>query len=105
MWRHKYKDSWSFIGKASIKNTEDVLIDLTGWSIKSQLRKTDGSLIVTFDCSWVDPVQQTYLHQCLKTCSWPSNTECRLDIQFTSPSGFVISTPTLVVFVEKDVTS
>lgn len=104
MSAHKRGDSWSYIGKAGIKDASGALLDLTGWEIASQARvaKT-GVVVATFDCAWIDPAEQTYTHQALDTTGWPLG-DIELDVQFTSPSGFVVSTPTAVLSIVKDVT-
>lgn len=105
MSTHKRGDSWSYIGTAGIKDPQGALIDLTGWTIASQAKNpATGQVVATFACAWADPVQQTFTHQALDTSAWPLST-IELDVQFTSPGGFVISTPTTTVTVIKDVTS
>ena len=104
MFRFKRGDSWSFITKANIKDQSGTLIPMDGWEIKSQLRTASGKVICTFTCAWVNTAEQTYSHQCLNTDRWPANEEAFLDIQFTNTSGFRISTPTKLVFIDGDIT-
>lgn len=103
MINHKQGDSWSYAGQAEIFSLEGNLLDLTGWTIKSQLRNATGALVCEFDTAWVDPIIQTFTHQRLSTEDWPLG-QLRMDIQVTSPSGFRISTPTLVVLCNRQET-
>lgn len=105
MSTHKRGDSWSYIGTAGIKDPQGALIDLTAWTIASQAKNpATGELVATFTCAWISAVDQTYTHQLLDTTGLPLSI-IELDVQFTSPSGFVISTPTTTVTIVKDVTA
>ena len=101
--QHKRGDSWSYIGIADIRSPDGTLIDLPGWSIASEGRTGSGALVQTFSMDWIDPVAQTYSMQAMNTRDWKLGT-LNLDIQFSSPSGFVISTPTAAIEIVNDVT-
>lgn len=112
MHTHKRGDTWSTVGQATIKDlTTGELVDLTDWQIASELRTPDGTLIAAFACTYTgtttDPdtqeVTQTFTHIATSTADWPVGL-AELDVQFTSPSGQVVSTDTQVIKVLRDVT-
>lgn len=112
MHTHKQGDSWSTVGQATIKDlTTGELVDLTDWQIASELRTPGGELIAAFDCAYTgtttDPATQvqtqTFTHIATTTSNWPVGL-AELDVQFTSPSGQVVSTDTQVIKVLRDVT-
>jgi hypothetical protein len=112
MQTHKRGDTWSTVGQATIKDlTTGELVDLTDWQIASELRKPDGTLIAAFACTYTgtttDPETevetQTFTHIATDTSSWPVGM-AEIDVQFTSPSGQVVSTDTQVIKVVRDVT-
>lgn len=100
---HRRGDTWSRVGIAGIKDHTGAAMNLTGWTVRSQGRHLDtGALVAEFVCTLTDPVAQTYTHVCNTTTQWPDDMEC--DVQFTSPSGFVVSTPVFRIRVDPDVT-
>lgn len=103
-FRHIRGDTWSQTGVAGIRTPDGALIDLTGWQLRSQARKKDdGALVCEFTCTLVNPITQVYRMEKQVTTDWP--TEVLLaDVQFTSPTGFVVSTPTFAIDVKEDQT-
>lgn len=99
---HKRGDTWNYIGYAGIQDFDGKNIDLTGWLILAQARDQNGKLIAEFACAWIDPAQQTY-NMRAQTSAWPV-ASLWIDVQFTAPSGDVISSPTVQVSIVKDVT-
>lgn len=81
-------------------------INLTGYSIASQIRHPNGTEIATLEVTIDDPrTQGTFLLGASEatTAGWlPGLYRC--DVQFTSPGGEVYSTDTFNVRVVADVT-
>jgi hypothetical protein len=103
-FRHKRGDAWSRAGIAGIRTPDGQLMDLTGWQVRSQAREKDGGgLVCEFVCTLVDPITQTYTHAKQDTTAWPV---CDLlcDVEFTSPTGFNVSTDTFEIKVLEDQT-
>lgn len=108
MNRHKRGDTWRYIHVADIRNTAGALVDLTGWTLLSQLRKggsaqADGEIIATFTCSWTNVGTQEFQTLLANTAAWPIG-NAEFDVQFTSPGGEVVSWPTVTVEIVKDIT-
>lgn len=77
-----------------------------GWTMACQLRTQSGSgLVATLDCAWIDPVTTRAITiSKIDTTGWPVG-PLLYDIQFTRTSdGFVVSTSTLAVTIQKDQT-
>lgn len=101
---HTMGDSWSRAGVAGIRAPDGTLLDLTGWQVRSQARDKDsGALVCEFACEIVDPLAQTYTQTALDTTTWPAGTLLS-DVEFRSPSGFVVSTPVFAIAVAEDQT-
>lgn len=103
-FRHKRGDGWSRGGVAGIRTPDGALMDLTGWQVRSQARqKEDGALVCEFTCTLVDPITQAYITVQKDTTNWPA-VLLLCDVEFRSPSGFPVSTPTFAIDVEEDQT-
>ena len=79
-------------------------IDLTGYSISSQVRD-GGWLVSTLDCSITGAASGKYniTKSHTDTQNWPDK-DLKMDIQFTTASSKKISTETILLKDEKDQT-
>lgn len=78
--------------------------DLTGWAIRSQVRN-GANLVEELDVAHTDRQAGRYRLACpaSATQEWPTKPlDC--DIEYTSPSGQVVSTETFKIDVKADVT-
>lgn len=82
----------------------DAAQNLTGWTVASQVRN-GAVLLTTLTVSWVDQPQGIYRLTGLPaaTSTWPVKT-LACDIQYTSPTGQVISTETFAINCIADIT-
>lgn len=92
---HKRGDTWSCV--AEIPPT----INLTGATAKCQIRTQSGELIDDIDAEVKDGKVLVLRRQ--DTNRWPLGV-AMFDIQFTLPGGDVISTNTVNLSIERDVT-
>lgn len=93
----------TFIIQVAVKQ-DNIPIDITGWSVKSQLKK-GSTLVETLDFTAVDMPNGIYelSSPASKTELWPVGVlDC--DIQYTTLTPQVISTDTFQVNVIKDIT-
>ena len=86
---------------------DDVLVDLTGYTITSAARTsgdaTDGTPLATANCSILDQVTLTgrFVVDFGLTTGWPIG---RVAIDAKLDSGDIVYTPTLTVDIERPVT-
>lgn len=81
---------------------EKVAQDISAFTITSQVRKFDGSLVATLSVTKTAPAlgQFTTVGQ---TSSWPENENLYWDVQFDN-GGVIKSMPRVVLHAESDVT-
>lgn len=78
--------------------------DLTGWGIRSQVRQ-GVNMVADLEVTPTDLAEGQYRLLCpsSRTRDWPTKLlDC--DIEYTSPSGQVVSTDTFKIDVKADVT-
>lgn len=99
----KRGDTWLFIGPLDFSQGNPET--LAGWTIESQGRKKDGTLIQDFEVEITDPVNRIIRHHApfADTRVW-SVGPMFLDVQCTDPDGVVTSTETVRVDVIDDQT-
>lgn len=97
-------DTFLFAGPVSIKINGTVTTDLTGWAARSQIRTTTGKLVAELDVEWLDysPAALS-LRSPDPTTEWPLG-PARIDVQFTAPTGEIVSTPCQQFEIKLDVT-
>lgn len=80
-------------------------IDITGWSIKSQIRDSSGVLIDDLDTSITDVATGLYKlsKPAASTALWEPGGHL-FDIEFTTSAGSVMSTETVRINIETDIT-
>ena len=99
---HKRGDTMDFLFTAE---TSGVAIDLTGYTITSQARATDDTVLQSFTVTITDAAngQFTITATNAETELW-SPGQYNMDIEFVDGSGTVVSTETFVLNVIADVT-
>lgn len=74
------------------------------WTVTSEVKKPDGTLVANLDIVWADPLKTRILHiQKFDTKPWPIG-RLLMDVQFVRPDGYTISSNTITLLIEKDVT-
>ena len=98
----KIKRGDSFIVEAALTQNGEPQ-DLTGWSIRSQVRR-GNKLVAELAVEYVDRPTGVYrLSAPEGTAEWPVGT-LRSDIEYTMPSGQIASTETFEFECVEDVT-
>ncbi len=99
---HKRGDTFDFLFTAEVSG---VALDLTGYTITSQARGSDDSVLQTFTVTITDAAngQFTITATDAETELWTPATYS-MDIEFVDGSGTVISTETFTLNVIADVT-
>ncbi|MBY0364365.1 MAG: hypothetical protein K2X45_20865 [Phreatobacter sp.] len=98
-------DSFEFSGPVTLLQNGVALTDMTGWEAASQIRLEDGTLVAELEVTWLDRTPPVINLECpaTETQSWPTG-PARFDIQFTSPTGKVVSTRAARFTITQDVT-
>ena len=100
----KRGDTFSMTGVVKVAG---VVQDMTGWTIKSQIRKrkvTEASgLISELVCAWVSPELGALIISDATTSDWPA-CDAEIDIRVTSPTGDKTTTSTAQITIAEAVT-
>ena len=78
-------------------------LNLTGWTIASQVRTKRGLLLADLTVDLHTPIAGQYSLRTDATTTWPTGM-AEMDISYSDSGGRVMSTETLIVHVEHDVT-
>lgn len=74
------------------------------WTVAAHLRDAKDNLVQELTVGWADETTTRHLRLgCLDTRAWPLG-RVDMDVQFTRPDGFVVSTTTTSLYVVKDIT-
>lgn len=104
--QHRRGDTFDRSGHVAISQDGVPVTDLTGWTGRCQIRTADGRLVAEPVFEWLDAQQslcRVYVPNGTGTAAWPIG-PALMDIQFTSPSGDVISTEAAPLQIVKDIT-
>lgn len=84
---------------------QNITFNLTGYTIRSQIRSTSGALISTCTCTITNAAAGAFrvVAGSVVTAAWPLG-DLLTDIELTSASGHVTSTETHTINVIKDET-
>lgn len=99
---HKRGDTFSYYGTVTLNGSP---VDITSWTITSQLRDAADVVIQDFTVTTTDAAGGEYLLSATPadTADWaPGN--YFMDVDYVDSLGFKQSTATLVVTVKKDIT-
>lgn len=76
--------------EASVRNASGVLVpvlDFTGWTGSSEVRRTDGKLVATLEFTWIDAAQRkAKIRAASGTAAWPP-CNAEINIKLTAPTG------------------
>ena len=100
---HKRGDTFNLTG--ACLDSSGVPVDLTDYTLESQVRDMQGELLSAFTCTKTVPVQGTYLISASAdtTGLWPPG-GYRFDVQFTALDGTVTSSDTVALKIVEDIT-
>jgi len=98
-------DTFYYAGPVSAKVNGVDTTDLTGWTARSQIRTDKGVLIDDLVLVWLAqaPVAAISIEGSGPTVDWPLG-DAVIDIEFTDPSGRIVSTNRQTIKITLDVT-
>lgn len=102
-FQHKRGDTFDLSGPVQVTDSGAEVSDFTGWGIACQLRRPDGVLVATLQASWLNPIARLMRVRATNTAAWPLGM-VEMDVQLTTPTGDVVSTPTERFEVVREVT-
>ena len=97
---HKRGDTFY---KANVVSDENGAVDISGWTITSQLRDSNDALIAQCAVVVTNAVTGSYTLTVADTTAWPLGA-LFWDIQYIDGGGKIYSTETIQVVVLKDIT-
>lgn len=103
LYQHKRGDTFDMSGPVQVTQDGADIADLSGWGIACQLRRPDGVLVATLQTMWVDAQARLMRVRATETAAWPIGM-VEMDVQLTSPTGDVVSTPTERFEIVREVT-
>lgn len=100
----KFKRGDTFLRNCQISEN-GVPIDITGWTIRSQIRDKSGVLVDNLVTSITNAATGSYTinKSAVSTASWIVGDHF-MDIEFTTSAGSVMSTETVRIKIETDIT-
>lgn len=97
-------DTFEFFGPVTVKVNGVDTTDLTGWTAESQVRDISGRLLADLTVEWLSHspavVKLSYAGD---TNEWVPG-KAKVDIQFTTTTGKIVSTRPAVFQITQDVT-
>ena len=100
---HKRGDTFDLYG--TCLDSSGVAVDLTSYTIASQLRNLQGELLSAFTCTKPYPAEGKYLiHAGASTTRFWTPGGYRFDVEFTAPDGTVSSSDSIAVKIVEDIT-
>lgn len=80
-------------------------VDITGWTVAAQLRKTDDTLVQAMTITVTNASAGEFIISAsdTETDDWPIE-NLEIDVQFTEASGNISSSETFTINVIKDIT-
>jgi len=89
--------------ECTVANPDGSPLDLTGWTIASQIRDGHDALIATLTVDLHAPAAGQYRLRCNPTAAWPIG-RAYMDIAYNDVGGRAITTETLTISVDREVT-
>ena len=99
----KFKRGDTYHLQVTLRDENGDVINITGYTIESQIRQPTGELISTLTTTLTDPTNGTFTLEDTDTQSWPVGCQFQ-DIEYTGTGGTVTSTETFKVDVQEDIT-
>lgn len=90
----KRGDTFRLTGQVSERPGGVLPIDITDWTIRSQMRTADGDLLGDMVVTVTDAAAGRFNLRCDDTTAWPPGL-ARMDIEYTDGGGVILSTDTL----------
>lgn len=100
--RFKRGDTFRF--SATVTDTAGTAIDITGWTIRAQVRTDSMALIDEAVITVTNAAGGEYQLTVADTTAWVPRETYAMDIQYIDSGGVKVSTETLYVSVLEDVT-
>lgn len=101
---HKRGDSFDYSGQVTVDTPSGVIQDFTNWTGECQIRDPRDRVVSDLVFEWVDATTGTLrIYHDGSTDDWNPG-PVKIDIQFTSPDGKVVSTKTQAILVVEDIT-
>ena len=100
----EFKRGDTFTLQGQVKDSEGTPIDITGWSIRSHIRK-GSELVIVLTVTFIDVLTGVY-----QLSATPEDTslfpvgQLVCDIEYTTAAGQVMSTETFEITCTKDIT-
>jgi hypothetical protein len=100
---HKQGDTFDLSGTIDVTLLDQPVLDLTGWTGRSQIRTPKGELVAELVFTWLDASQRLVRlsKPATQTLTWTLG-NVLIDIELTSPTGDVVSTPTASLTIVRD---
>ena len=96
----KQGDTFSVAGPVSVLDGDNQPIDVSGWSVKCNVRFSETDTRQAISVTRLDATNLRLFHN--STNNWPAG-QAEIDIQFISPEGIKISSKTEKFKVLEDV--
>jgi len=98
---HKRGDTFDYSGV--LRNGGQVE-DFTGWTLAAEIRQQSSlTLVATLQATWVDAETGLLRLRATNTTSWRPG-RAVMDVQFTTPTGDIVSSPTVPLVIVQDTT-
>ena len=102
IYKHKHGDTLDLSGELTVSG--ESVEDITLWTAACEVRDADYNLVEQLSFEWLSSeTNMCRIKSQQDTSSWPIG-RLFFDVQFTSTSGDIISTPTVTLIVERDIT-
>lgn len=99
----RVKRGETFLLECQVKGADGVAINLTGWAIASEIRTSRDTLVATLTAVIHTPASGLYRLTHADTTEWPPG-QALMDIAYTDAGGRAITTETLTISVDREVT-
>jgi len=99
----RIKRGETFLLECSVSNPDGSPVDLTGWTIVSQIRDGHGVLISALSVDIHTPAAGQYRLRGNDTDAWPPG-RAHMDVAYTDVGGRALTTETVAVEIEHEVT-
>jgi len=95
----KNNETFEYFGQ--FKDAAGAAPDLSGWSVASQVRRSNGALVESLIVAWVDvTTAQFHMKSAQISSTWPVE-PLLCDLKLSDAEGRTISTDTFLIRVEK----
>jgi len=99
----RFKQGDTYFVTCSVTDDEGTPINLSGFTIRSQIRQPTGELIAELDVDITDAAQGDFVMSDDDTQEWPVGCQFQ-DIEYTDSGETVVSTQTFKIDIQQDIT-